>query len=236
MFFGILVERHLVILNPTLGVKLQREKLEEGKTAMLHPKEARRLLQSIDTSSIVGLRDYAIIATLIGTAARAGAVANLKVKSLKHDGTQYLLRFREKGGKVIPIPVRHDLESVLLAYLNQAGLTGAPPRSPLFRTAIAKKNLLTDRAMIGNDVYRMFKRRCRQAGLPPDRTPHSSRTLAATDLLDQDVPLEHVQRLLGHSDPRTTQIYDRRRRSVTRNVVERLSTSLDRDPEESNER
>ena len=44
-----------------------------------------------------------------------------------------------------------------------------------------------------------------------------------TDLLEQNVPLEDVQYLAGHSDPRTTRIYDRRRRKVTRNIVERIS-------------
>lgn len=227
MFFGILVERHLVVLNPTLGVRLQREKLEEGKTPMLQIKEVGILLSSIDTATIVGLRDYAIIATLIGTAARSGGVANLKIGSFKHDGSQYMLRFREKGNKIIPVPVRHDLESILLAYIQAVGLENTTPRSPLFRTAVRKEKRLTNRPMTGFDIYRMFKRRCKQAGLPSDRTPHSSRALAATDLLSQDVPLEHVQRLLGHSDPRTTQIYDRSQRKVTRNVVERLSASLE---------
>ena len=47
-----------------------------------------------------------------------------------------------------------------------------------------------------------------------------------TDLLKQDVPLEDVQYLAGHSNPKTTQIYDRRRRRVTRNIVERILLSL----------
>jgi site-specific recombinase XerD len=44
-----------------------------------------------------------------------------------------------------------------------------------------------------------------------------------TDLLNQNVPLKDVQYLAGHSNPRTTQIYDRRQRRVTRNIVERIS-------------
>jgi len=54
-------------------------------------------------------------------------------------------------------------------------------------------------------------------------SPHSFRVATVTDLLGQNVPLEDVQYLAGHADPRTTRIYDRRRRKVTRNVVERIS-------------
>ena len=55
-------------------------------------------------------------------------------------------------------------------------------------------------------------------------TPHSFRVMVVTDLLGQNVvPMEDVQYLAGHSHPQTTQIYDRRRRRVTRNIVERIS-------------
>jgi site-specific recombinase XerD len=52
----------------------------------------------------------------------------------------------------------------------------------------------------------------------------SFRVAVVTDLLEQDVPLEDVQYLAGHSDLKTTQIYDRSRRRVTHNIVERIST------------
>ena len=53
-------------------------------------------------------------------------------------------------------------------------------------------------------------------------SPHSFRVAVATNLLIQSVALEDVQFLLGHSDPRTTRLYDRRHREVTRNIVERI--------------
>ncbi len=78
--------------------------------------------------------------------------------------------------------------------------------------------------MSGNDILRMVKRRFRAAGLPAHRlTCHSFRATTITDLLDQGVPLEDVQYLAGHADPRTTRLYDRRKRGVTRNIVERIS-------------
>lgn len=48
------------------------------------------------------------------------------------------------------------------------------------------------------------------------------RVTTITDLLEQDVPLD-VQRMAAHADPRTTRLYDRRDKKVTRNIVERIS-------------
>ena len=71
-----------------------------------------------------GLRDRAILATLAYTACRAGAVAKLRLGDFQHDGQQYVLRFQEKGGKSREIPVRHDLEGFILAYVDAAGIAG----------------------------------------------------------------------------------------------------------------
>ena len=46
-----------------------------------------------------------------------------------------------------------------------------------------------------------------------------SRVTGITDLLTQGVPLDDVQYLTGHSSPRTTKLYDRRQKKVTRNIV-----------------
>lgn len=77
--------------------------------------------------------------------------------------------------------------------------------------------------MSGIDLCRMMKRRLKAAGLSDQFSPHSFRVATVTDLLEQNVPLEDVQHLTGHADPRTTWLYDCRRRRVTRNVVERIS-------------
>jgi integrase/recombinase XerD len=49
------------------------------------------------------------------------------------------------------------------------------------------------------------------------------RVATLADLLEQSVPLEDVQHLAGHADPRTTRLYDRKRLNVTRNIVERIA-------------
>lgn len=222
-FFDVLVNRHVVILNPAATVRGERYQAVEGKTPEITPEQARALLKSIDASRPVGRRDKAIIATLIYTAGRAGAVASLRLKDFEWDGTQYALRFAEKGGKSRLIPVRHDLQVILLAYLESFHWRAEPGEAPFFRAVRGRTGSLTVQPIRNIDVCRMVKRRLRDAALPSLFSPHSFRVATATDLLLNGIPLEDVQYLLGHADPRTTRLYDRRQKQVTRNTVERIS-------------
>ncbi len=223
-FFDTLVQRHVLLLNPAASVRGERYQASvEGLTPEITVEQARTLLASIKTDCLIGLRDRAVIGTLIYTAARAGAIAGLKCKHLGHDGSQYTLRFGEKGGKSREIPVRHDLQGFLLEYLQTADRSQPPGEMPLFRTFSGRKVGLNDQSMSGVDICRMVKRRLRDAGLPDRLSPHSFRVATITDLLTNGVPLEDVQFLAGHADPRTTRLYDRRQKKVTRKVVDRIT-------------
>jgi len=119
--------------------------------------------------------------------------------------------------------VRHDLEQYLMAYLAAAGLKDAAKDGTLFRSVIRRTREMTGKAMTAGDMNRMVKRRMKDAGLPEQLSPHSFRAMTATDLLLQGEPLEDVQYLLGHADPRTTRLYDRRQKKVSRRIVEKIS-------------
>ncbi len=223
-FFDRLVTRHVVVLNPAASVKGIKETVMEGKTPEITVEQARTLLRSVDITNVIGLRDRAILATLAYTACRAGAVAKLRLGDFQYDGTQYVLRFQEKGGKSREIPVRHDMEGFLRAYLNATGIATEPKDRPLFRAADnGTSKRLTDRPLSSKTICELVKRRLADAGLPLRLSPHSFRVTAITDLLTQGVPLEDVQYLAGHAEPRTTRLYDRRQKKVTRNIVERIS-------------
>src|SRR5271157_725416 len=236
-FFDRLVQVHVVILNPAASVKGVKEQVIEGKTPEITLEQAQTLLGSIRIAKTakndqgeeveipltVGLRDRAILAPLAYTVCRAGAVAKLRLQDFQHDGSQYVLRFSEKGGKSREIPVRHDLEGHIRAYLDAAGIGAENKDRPLFRTTEGKTKRLTGNPLTTKDVCRMVKRRLKDAGLPSRLSPHSFRVTGITDLLTQGVPLDDVQYLAGHSSPRTTKLYDRRQKKVTRNIVERIS-------------
>lgn len=222
-FFDTLVTRRTARLNPFQSVRRRKQDTSSGNTPGLSIQQARDLLGSIDPSHVVGLRDRALLGTLAYTGARVGAVAGLRRDDLENRGTERVLRFREKGGKQREIPVRHDLDRWLGEYLEAAGISEDRKEAPLFRSALGKRRALSARPLSANSMGLMLKRRLKNAGLPPIFSPHSFRVLVVTDLLSQDVPLEDVQYLAGHANPRTTQIYGMRRQRVTRNIVERIS-------------
>lgn len=222
-FFDGMVTRHAIVLNPALSVRGERYTVMEGKTPEIPIADARKLLASIDTSHVVGLRDRAMLAVLIYTGSRAGAVAKLKRGNFYQGSGQWMLHFEEKGGKSREIPVRHDLQELISAYVDAAGLGDAPKETPLFQSALKKQRRLSGKAIHVNDICRMMKRRLKDFGMPLHYSPHSFRVTTITDLLEQNVPREDVQHLAGHADPRTTNLYDRRKRKITRNIVERIS-------------
>jgi integrase/recombinase XerD len=222
-FFDRLVNRHVVIPNPAASVRGVKEQVIEGKTPEITIEQARTLLASVDTGHVVGLRDRAILTTLAYTVCRAGAVAKLRLGDFQNEGTQYVLRFQEKGGKSREIPVRHDLEADIRAYVEAAGIGAESKDRPLFRSTLRRTKQLTGNPLTSKAICELVKRRLKDAGLPLRLSPHSFRVTGITDLLSQNVPLEDVQYLAGHAEPRTTGLYDRRKKKVTRNIFERIS-------------
>lgn len=221
--FDVLVQRHVIILNPALSVRTERYSVTEGKTPEITVEQSRQLLNSIDLRSAIDFRDRAIISMLIYTAARVGAIAKLRLGDLVDEGNHLTIRFREKGGKDRSVPARITLREQLDEYLAVLPRKGSSKDAPVFRSGIGRTEVLAETPMSAIDICRMVKRRLKAAGLPLSASPHSFRSCTATDLLEQGVSLEDVQYLLGHSDSRVTRLYDRRQRKITRNIVERIS-------------
>ncbi|MEZ6129194.1 MAG: tyrosine-type recombinase/integrase [Planctomycetaceae bacterium] len=222
--FDVLVERHVIVLNPALSVRTERYSVTEGKTPEITVEQSRQLLRSIELKTAIDFRDRAIISMLIYTAARVGAISRLRIGDLTEEGNhQLIIAFREKGGKDRRIPCRLSLRDDLDAWIQLPPIRTTTKDMPLFRSFQARTDLITERPVSPIDICRMIKRRLRAANLPSSASPHSFRSCTATDLLEQGVSLEDVQYLLGHSDSRATRLYDRRQRQITRNIVERIS-------------
>jgi len=231
-FFRVLVERHICLINPAAEAETVRYDMVEGKTPEITDAQFRAILAATDSTTLVGLRDRLILHTLAYTGTRVGAVAALQRQHYYEAPGQWMLHFDEKRGKSREIPVAHDLKVLFDVYLERSGIkdekrtrdpkTGEWEPVYLFRTAAGRTGQLTKAAMGGNDIYKMMRRHAEKAGIGVRVSPHSFRVAIATDLHEQGVPTDEIQTLLGHSDVRTTNLYKRNRRGVTRNLVERI--------------
>jgi integrase/recombinase XerD len=116
MLFSWLTEKGVLAMNPAREVKTPKFSRLEGKTPAPPHEEVQKLLDSIDVSHVVGLRDRALLGVMAYTFARVGAVVSITPQDYFQVGKRSLIRFREKGGKEKEIPVHHKLEEYLDAY------------------------------------------------------------------------------------------------------------------------
>ena len=87
--------------------------------------EARQLLDAIETDTLLGLRDRALIALMTYTFARVGAVIHMRVEDYYIQGRKSWVQLREKGSKLHHVPCHHRLDEYLHAYIERAGVSAA---------------------------------------------------------------------------------------------------------------
>ena len=168
--------------NPASSVRGPKHVVKVGKTPVLSEEEARTLFDSIDTGTVVGLRDRAFLAVMTYSFARVGAVVKMEVKDYYTQGKRSWFRLHEKGGKYHQVPVHHRAGEYVDAYLEAAGIL-AEARSPLFRTSLARTGRLTANALTENAALRIVKRRAAAAGLPREICCHTFRATGITSFL-----------------------------------------------------
>lgn len=206
-------------VNPAHAVRGPKYVVSKGRTPVLNREEAQALLAAIDTSSLVGLRDRALIGVMIYTFARIGAVLQMNVEDYFSQGRRGWVRLHEKGGKEHEAPCHHKLEIYLDEYIAAAGI-GDEKGTPLFRTTGRRTG--TPHRMTQPDAWRMIRRRARTAGIETHIGNHSLRATGITDYLKSNGTLENAQQMAAHSSPRTTKLYDRRNDEASLDEYEKV--------------
>jgi site-specific recombinase XerD len=219
--FDWLVVGQVVKANPAASVRGPTHIVKKGKTPVLSPKEARRLLESIDVSTQSGLRDRALIGLMVYSFARIGAALAMKVDDVYVQDRRLWVRLHEKGGKRHEMPCHHNLESYLHAYLDGGGVRH-DPKGPLFRTIGRNTRLLTRTPLPQANAYAMIRRRAGAAGIKTRIGNHTFRATGITAYLRNGGTLEQAAAMANHASTRTTQLYDRRRDEMTLDEVERI--------------
>lgn len=223
MLFDWLVIGQVVPMNPASSVRGPKYVVKRGKTPVLKKDEARELLDSIDTSTISGLRDRAVIGTMVYSFARISAVLGMKVEDYYPQGKRWWIRLHEKGGKRHDVPCHHTLEEYLDTYCEAAGIWD-DKKTPIFRTiTVGTGRPLTDQPMRQSDAWRMIRRRARAAGIETEIGCHTFRATGITAYLENGGTLEHAQQIAAHESPRTTKLYDRTSDQITLDEIERIA-------------
>jgi integrase/recombinase XerD len=222
MLFDHLVTGHIVPVNPAASVRGPKHVVGKGKTPVLDGPDAQRLLSTIPTHTLAGLRDRALIGAMIYSFARVSALLGMNVEDYHCEpaGRTMSLRLQEKNGKHHDVPAHHRAARYLDAYIVGANL-GTTKGTPLFRS-IGRHGEVTGHRLDRRDAWAMIKRRALQAGLSPEICCHTFRATGITCYLNSGGSLENAQLIAAHSSPRTTKLYDRTVDLVTLDEINRI--------------
>ncbi|PWK88663.1 site-specific tyrosine recombinase XerD [Fulvimonas soli] len=185
--------------DPTLLV--ERPKTPRSLPKALAEREIEGLLNAPDTSTVLGLRDRAMLELMYASGLRVSELVELPLAAL--NARQGVLRVTGKGGKDRLVPVGEVALEHLSAYLAQARPALAKGHQPAALFLSRRGGGMT-RQMF----WTLVKRYALQAGIQSRRiSPHVLRHSFATHLLNHGADLRALQMLLGHSALSTTQIY-----------------------------
>jgi site-specific recombinase XerC len=219
--FDWLVTGQIVPHNPAASVRGPSHTTKKGKTPVLDATEARQLLDSIDVTTPIGLRDRALIALMVFSFARVGAALAMRVEDVYVQERRLWVRLREKGGRRHEMPCHHTLEAYLHAYIDGTGI-GEDPKGALFRTIRRGTGKLSTTPLPQANAYAMVRRRALAAGIGTAIGNHTFRATGITAYLKNGGTLENAAAMANHASTRTTQLYDRRHDDISLDEVERI--------------
>lgn len=209
----------------TTEVKGFKSSGNESTHTALSKRQAIAMLESVDTTTITGKRDYAILITLIKTGMRREELVSLNRGDITIIDDHPVAQIKHgKGDKYRVAKLRVEVKRAILAYRDC--LPPAGPDAPLF-VSIRRGDHPRASRLTGKAVELIVKR---YAPEPPEGmskedfhlTPHGLRATFATLALAEKAPLHQVQYAMGHADPRTTERYDKRKLNLDRNAVDYL--------------
>lgn len=203
-FFGWLLERMVILLNPAEDLELPRLPATLPQT-ILTQKEAQRLMDAPELKSPVGYRDKALLEVLYSTGIRVSELFRLKVSDF--DPKIRTLFVREgKGGKdrILPLPM------IAAGYLKEY-IERVRPRfvKALKHDAGIVFLTYTGCSLNINKMTEIFKRTTKAAGIDKHVTAMILRHSIASHLLENGMDIRYIQEFMGHEKLSTTQIYSR---------------------------
>jgi integrase/recombinase XerD len=197
-FYKYLVKQKVIENNPAASVNLP--KLDKKLPNHLSGDEINNLITAIDTNTIYGKRDRAMVELMYSCGLRVSELVNLEFQQLKIDDEFIVIH--GKGEKDRVLPMNDIATSYLKDYQQNARdlLLKQGKSDSYFLSRFGKK-------MTRQNFFLIIKNYGLLAGIEKNISPHSLRHAFATHLVQNGADLRSVQLMLGHSDISTTQIY-----------------------------
>lgn len=198
--FKFLHEETIIARNPAAALEYAREPQTLPRN-ILTPQEARKIIETPDTGTLLGYRDRAILETLYATGIRKLELMNLTLADVNLE--EELLRINGgKGAKDRVVPLTQAAARFLESYIKgiRPKLLGNRSTNRLF---LSLRGLPIARNTLGSVVEKY----ARLARVKKRVTCHLWRHSCATHLLQRKANLRHVQEILGHRSLATTERY-----------------------------
>ena len=203
--FGRLVTLGVLEHDPSRFVRAPKvERRARGTLDLLAGGDTRALLESFDTSTLWGLRNRALVATMLYGFAGVSSALAARVSDYGAAGSQRRLRLTSASGVLIDVPCHQELDASLLAWLDAAGLHKTP--DAWLYPAIPGGRRIANRPMSEVTAWSMVKTQAERIGIKQV----SCRTFRATGIsafLSQGGRIADAQYLAGHRDPASTLVY-----------------------------
>lgn len=200
-FFNYLHARNMIPSNPT--EEIDSPKVEKRLPKTLGSEEIDELLQAPQRGNTPKhLRDTALLNMLYATGMRVSEVVFLQIDDVDLDNNLLEVTTREGDGRAREVPLDDDMHGILETYLNEGRpyLVKDPKETALFLNHRGQQ-------LTRQGLWLIIKSYAREADLSSEVTPHTLRHSFAAHKLDSGSDLEEVQKLLGHANISTTQIY-----------------------------
>jgi len=216
--FEYLCENNAVHGNPVDGVKRPASSCREGTTPALGDEQAGRLLDAPPCDTLKGVRDRAILATLLYHGIRREELCGLSVSDMQSRLGVMHFRIEGKRDKIRFVVAHPKALRLIEEYLRWAkhgrGADGSIIDGPLFRPVKNNRTGTLEKHLDPGSVYRnIVIKYARETGINAEVIGvcvHSMRATAATNALSNEADIAKVQEWLGHADISTTRLYDRR--------------------------